>query len=125
MHKRVQVRLRKKVKTSVCLTGSASSGLRMEIHVLPGECPEAYAGAAGDMDRKTSVPATTRSGSWSNVPFLASWKMQRGDSVEDGLVAEDTMDDDRGRGRGGGPRGNRATRDTTQERIRAQSGSSE
>jgi hypothetical protein len=65
-------------------------GLRAEIPVLPGECPEAYAhrlatwiedlGARGDAQRFLVGRAVT-----------ASWKMERGDSVEEGLLA-DSMD---------------------------------
>ena len=58
-----------------------------ELPVLPGECPDAYVRRLEEwMDDLNAQNDTTR--------FLvtravkASWKMERGDSVEDGLIAE-------------------------------------
>src|SRR5271168_552996 len=71
----------------ICRWNALQHGLRAELPVLPGECPEAYArrleqwiddlGVQNDMQRFLAERAVK-----------ASWKMERGDSVEDGLIAD-------------------------------------
>ena len=72
---------------NICRWNALQHGLRAELPVLPGECPEAYAhrleewmddlGAQNDMQRFLVTRAVK-----------ASWKMERGDSVENGLIAD-------------------------------------